>query len=289
MYEKILALIQANGPMLPVEIASKTQLNSFLAKAYMEELAQQGKLIVGEKIGSTPLFLTPGQEAQASQRVKELLDTTRTVGGHVGKDLDMSPEAVNKREQFKKHFEKAISAPEPKKKVIKWEKPKEQVTKTEPKKEWKEPESWKPIEPVKEKLVKLFTPKKVEKPVRSAPVYKPKVIKTVKAKKLATVGEYVSKVKRLFTSGQAKLVEEISEKKKKGKFIVDFPSSIGAIRYYVTVYEKKSINKSDIALAYTEASNKKLPALLITNGKLASGAEDYAAKLGGMFKWKAVH
>jgi len=279
MYEKILALIQANGPMLPVEIASKTDMNSFLAKAYMEELAQQGKLIVGDKIGSTPLFLAPGQEARASERVKELLDTTRTVGGHVGKDLDMSPEAVTKREQFKKHFEKTLSEPEPKKKVITWEKPK-----VEPK-EWKEPvkESWKPIEPVKERLVKLFTPKTVEKPVRSAPVYKPKKVPKV------TVGEYVSKVKRLFTSGQAKLVEEISEKKKKGKFIVDFPSSIGAIRYYVTVYEKKSINKSDIALAYTEASNRKLPALLITNGKLASGAEDYAAKLGGMFKWKAVH
>ncbi len=274
--------MQEHGPMLPVEVASKTQLNSFLAKAYMEELVQQGKLLQGEKIGSTPIFLLPGQEAQASKRAEELLDTSRTVATHVGKDLDMSPEAVAKREQFKAHFKKAMEPDKPKVKQV--------VKPVETKTEWKKlPDKIEEEKPkVKERLTRLFSPKKVEtKPVIQRQEFKPiKVKKTVRTATVFT--GYVSRVRRMFEAGKAKLIEEISEKKKKGKFVVDFPSSIGAVRYYVTVYDKKSINKSDIALAYTEASNKKLPALLITNGKLASGAEDYATDLGGMFKWKVL-
>jgi hypothetical protein len=92
----------------------------------------------------------------------------------------------------------------------------------------------------------------------------------------------------MFQTNNAQLIETIEEKKKQGAFVAEFPSSIGAVRYLVTVLDKKTINKSDIALAYTEASNRKLPALLLTNGKLAGTAKDYAEDLGGMFRWKIV-
>ena len=93
----------------------------------------------------------------------------------------------------------------------------------------------------------------------------------------------------MFESGQSKIIEEISEKKKKAKYIIDFPSSIGAVRFFVTVHDKRSISKSDVALAYTEAANKKLPALLISSGKLASNAEDYSEQLGSYFKFKQLN
>ena len=115
MYDKILAFVQEHGPSLPVEIASKTNLNSFLAKAYMTDLVDRGKLLAGERIGSTNMFFLPGQEELASERARELLDATRTVATHTGKNLDMSPAAVAKREHFKRHFEKTIRDDPPKK------------------------------------------------------------------------------------------------------------------------------------------------------------------------------
>jgi len=320
MYDKILALIQEHGPLLPVEVAGKTNMNSFLAKAYMEELVQQGKLAQGDKIGSTPIFMLPGQEKLASKRAEELLGAARTVATHVGKDLDMSSEAVEKRERFKKHFEKTLSEPDRSKTKLKSTttsaKHTLDVSKSTPSARTIEPQKA-PVETqlkkkeaqtnqLKERITKLFARKEVKsapkqpqyKPThadavftparaRSAPM-KTKYVSKSKVSKLASVGEYVSRMRRMFESGKAKLIEEISEKKKKGKYVVDFPSSIGAVRYYVTVYDKRSINKSDIALAYTEAANRKLPALLLMNGKLASGAEEYAKELGGMLKWKVV-
>lgn len=343
MYDKILALIQEHGPLLPVEVAGKTNMNSFLAKAYMEELVAQGKLVQGDKIGSTPIFLAPGQEALASQRAEELLAPTRTVATHVGKELDMSSEAVEKRERFKRHFEKAISEPEPAKttvkpkavtatksvsyiskpseagpssawhdpwakedesklassaespKIIREEKQVEQLR--EPTARQREPTERlrEPTAQLKDRITRLFTPKKtvvkaekpkIQKSSYVAPVFKAKT--PVSKTKITSAGGYVFRVRRMFEGGQAKLIEEISEKKKQGEFVIDFPSSIGAVRYYVTVYDKRAINKSDIALAYTAATNRKLPALLITNGKLASTAEDYADELGGMFRWKVL-
>lgn len=311
MYDKILALVKENGPMLPVEIASKTDMNSFLAKAYMEELAKQEKLKVGGKVGDTPLFMLPGQESQAEKRAEELSGQARTVAGHVGKGAGASPEARKKQEEFKKHFEKTINEPEPAPKP----KSKPQPSSPAPNASKSSPgtskqDTGKLKERVKRLFVKREEPKKMLKSSTSAaktsgPSTSSKSSKTskgskskksggTKSKKSSKTkskspgGDYISKVREMFESGQAKLVEVVTAKKKRGKFIVDFPSSIGAIRYFVVVRDKKRISKSDVALAYTEATNRKLPALLITGGKMAGTAKDYAEELGGLFKYKVV-
>lgn len=315
MYGKIIDFVQSNGPALPAEVAGKLNLNSFLAKAFLEDLVEQGKLIRGDRVGSTNIFYLAGQEDAAKKLASEANNPSRTVGGHVGKNLDMSPDAVAKREKFKKHFSKTLS--EPKQKIKKPTLAQKPTTSAQTQtKSWTHqnrettPPSWasskeissklktqptvvvKPIAPtisvprepktsptpaLKKRITNLFTAKP-----RPTPVSKKK--KTTKA----TSGAYLANIKNMFYSGQSKVIEEISEKKKKGKYVVDFPSSIGAVRHLVTVLDKKTINKSDIALAYTASANKKLPALLITNGKLANTAKDYAEELGGMFRWKVV-
>jgi hypothetical protein len=214
-------------------------MNSFMAKAYMEELVSQGKLKLGEKVGSTNLFLLPGQEEQASKAAEELLHSTRTVGGHVGKDLDMSPEAVAKREGFKKHFEKDIARFQTEKKPEFAPLDKLDIKQIIPSESFIiEPE--RPKIEVKPAPVRIVQKKEEE-------IFRPKVeIKPVQKK------GYVERIIKMFGSDKAKVVDEINIGKKAAELVLDFPSSIGAMRFYVEIKDKKSISKADVSIAYTE-------------------------------------
>ncbi len=61
--EKILSLIQANGPSLPVHIARDTGLSIIFASAFMSELISDKKIKISDmRVGSSPLYFISGQE-----------------------------------------------------------------------------------------------------------------------------------------------------------------------------------------------------------------------------------
>ncbi|MEK6842363.1 MAG: hypothetical protein AABX84_00970 [Nanoarchaeota archaeon] len=61
--EKIISILNARGPILPVHIAKETDLSILFASAFMSELIADKRLKVSSmKIGSSPLYFIPGQE-----------------------------------------------------------------------------------------------------------------------------------------------------------------------------------------------------------------------------------
>lgn len=328
MYEKVLQLVKDHGPSLPVEISGKLNINSFLAKAYMEELVGQGKLVAGEKIGVVNIFYAPGQEELAKKRAEEIKNPVRTVGGYVGKDLDMSPEAVAKRENFKKHFQKELvrlGTEEKKKetptdkhvnKIIAdvWETEKNPVRQPvyAPKVEFapleKIDEKLKELKPIEIESKPLFieeskkpepvrrietplfieTPKKPERAEVKPVVVEKRVVEVRQEPKVARES-YVDKIIKMLDTDKARVIEKIDSGKKNAELVVEFPSSIGAMRFYVEIKDKKAINKADVSLAYTEGLSRKLPSMILTNGKLAKPAEAYAESLGSLFKLKQIN
>jgi len=63
--EKILSLLKMNGPSLPVHIAKGTGLSILFASAFLSELFYERKVRISDiKVGSSPLYLLPGQESQ---------------------------------------------------------------------------------------------------------------------------------------------------------------------------------------------------------------------------------
>jgi hypothetical protein len=63
--EKIMALIQAHGPSLPVFIANRTGLSIIFASAFLSELIADKRLKISHmRIGSSPLYFITGQEPQ---------------------------------------------------------------------------------------------------------------------------------------------------------------------------------------------------------------------------------
>ncbi|MCX6775078.1 MAG: hypothetical protein NTY99_03245, partial [DPANN group archaeon] len=50
-------------PVLPIEIASKLGMDSFLAKAYQDQLVETGQIkATSEKVGGVSVYFAPNQE-----------------------------------------------------------------------------------------------------------------------------------------------------------------------------------------------------------------------------------
>jgi hypothetical protein len=58
-------------------------------------------------------------------------------------------------------------------------------------------------------------------------------------------------------------------------FVVDFPSQIGKLRYFVKYKSKKKITDKDLFLAMEEGSEKGLPVLFLSGGELNKKAQKY--------------
>ena len=64
------------------------------------------------------------------------------------------------------------------------------------------------------------------------------------------------------------LKEEIVKKDKEIDFVVNISTSFGKLRYLVKAKNKAAINEADVSMAFSEGQMKKMPVILLTNGKL---------------------
>lgn len=331
--DRILELVQKTGPVLPVDIASKLGLDSFLASAYMQQLVEQGRLSVGkERIGGSQIFFTPGQESSAAAKVKALVEAGKKTARMFAKEVPSNPEVQKKRDEFAarlseieskekksklvephavlqpghkvmpitiKHVSEEVgSVPEravgglmmPKPKIVeeikpapkeKEKEPEPVVTEVEevhyekPKLEVPEPapepeaaEELKPKSPFREAIEKTFL-KKPEKPVEPCPLVD-------------------AALAMLVDSGSEIISKELTKKGKEANITFDLPTKLGNLRMLAVVRNKKSITEADLSMAYTEGTNKKIPVLFVTNGKLTKLAQSYLQVISGLLKFKQV-
>ncbi len=62
--DKVLSFVHVKGPILPVHIAKEVGTNILMASAMLSELVSKGSLKVSNlKVGGSPLYFSPGQEA----------------------------------------------------------------------------------------------------------------------------------------------------------------------------------------------------------------------------------
>jgi hypothetical protein len=61
--ERIISILRTKGPSLPVHIARELDMSILFASAFLSELVSEKKIKVSDmKVGSSPLYLIPGQE-----------------------------------------------------------------------------------------------------------------------------------------------------------------------------------------------------------------------------------
>jgi len=71
--EKIISFIKLKGPSLPVHVAKETGLSILFASAFLSELFNEKRISISNlKVGSSPLYFIPGQEAMLEEFSKFL-------------------------------------------------------------------------------------------------------------------------------------------------------------------------------------------------------------------------
>jgi len=111
MRDKVLDFVKQNGPCLPVEV--KICSDSFLSKAYLDELAEKGLLKKSsEKIGESYIYYSSGQESAVQEKIKSL-KVEKTARTYAPKKVVITPDIAKKREEFEsrlKDIEKKTKA-----------------------------------------------------------------------------------------------------------------------------------------------------------------------------------
>jgi DNA-binding MarR family transcriptional regulator len=264
--------IAKQQPVLPIEIASKLNLDSFTAKAFLDQLVEMGKLkMTSEKIGGVPVYFVAGQELIANSKIKELLNIKPTAKVFA-QNIAQTPSLEQKRAEFKAKLEE-IEKRESLTKVVK-PKP-EIIEKTEI-----VPEKFeKPLPLLKVDSNQDIEKKPIEKQVVAA-------VKSLIVGKTSPVIE--STLAQLNDIGAEILSKEIRKRGKEAIITVKIPSNIGPLQFLVIVQSKKTITKDDLSLAYATGVDKKLPVLLYSPGKLAKNAQQYLETIAGVVKFKQL-
>jgi hypothetical protein len=301
--DKVFEIVKT-GPVLPVEIASKLKVDSFIAKAFLEQLVETGKVkTTQEKIGDAFVYFVPGHEMLANTRMKKLLENIRPTAKNFAPAsataVAANPEVEKKRAEFKARLEEIEKkekerAEERKleKKAVKIPVKKEERPKEIPK---AKPETKGPAE----------IPVRVEQQVEAAVVEVEEAsVKTEELKEEKPKVSVLEDAKRFITGAQSTVVEsaetwlmqrgaEIHNKelKKRGKeaiILASIPTNIDPMKFLVFVLNKKSVSEADLSVAYSEGVQKKYPVIVMSRGKMTKLAQNYLSVISGVVKFKQL-
>jgi len=279
MREKILNYISENGPTLPVDIVKLTGGDSLISNAYLSELVSSKEILKSDElVGTANIYYLPGQEDKLKNKLSELIDFKKTPKNFQTKKVVETPELIKRREDFNNRL-KLIEDREKKEKII--ERPKNIIKKfiERPKK----------LPTIEEKKIQLNESEKIiEKPREIIN----KIVKKVKPdiKKLNYDNNsslYHSAINFLENSNEIISKNMIDENS--GTCVIRVKSSVGPIKFFVNIINKKRLTKSDIAEKYAESIEKKMPVIIITNATIANTSKKYLKELGGFVRVKKIN
>jgi hypothetical protein len=126
---------------------------------------------------------------------------------------------------------------------------------------------------VEEKVVKEVE-KPIEQPVKEEIIEKPKLLQEIKEKAVSELsGDFINDY---FNSKEIYVISQnVVKKGKEINFIVDIPSNLGKLRYFVKYKSKKSISDKDLLDGLKESTAKSLPLLYLSDGNLNVKAQKY--------------
>jgi len=285
--ERVLEIVKAKGPLLPVEIAKAIDTNIIMASAFLSELTSNKKVKISSvKVGGSPVYYVVGQESKLQEFYKYLHEKERKTFNllkekKVLDDLTQEPvvrAALRQIKDFAKPVEVNIKGE--KKLFWKWYLvPNEEISslikgniglgktiKQETTKkdvfEHKKPEEQKQ-EPKKEQEEQKEHIQKQEEPKKELFVDK------------TTTDEFLSKIKSYFTRKEIIIIDQkIIRKNSDIEFTVKVPTSVGSQVYYCRAKNKKRCNDGDLSSAYVKGEFKKHPTLFLTTGDFTKKAKE---------------
>lgn len=269
--EKIIEVIRTAGPSFPTRISREAGVSPLFIGALLSEMIAERKVVMSAmKVGSSPLYLIPGQDAQLENFIhylnpKERETIARLKEMKVVEDETEDPAtrvALRKLKDFaipinvrdagvEKLYWKFFTAQDEEVRNILEGKTtkgqKEQPVKEEPEIETEQEAVQE--EPIKEKAPK----KKLDK--------KPSLFE-------GQVRDYLAKK-------EITIIEEGPAKAKEYNARIQITTLLGKQEYLLLAKEKKKITEDDLAIALHKAQLEKMPVVILTTGELDKAAKPY--------------
>ncbi len=279
--EKIVEIVKAKGPVLPVHISKEVGMNILMASAHLAELTASNRLKISTiKVGGSPLYYLQGQEEMLQKFVSNMNDKEKKAYDLLSQNKilrDSEQEPVirvalreikdfaiplyvnynNNKEVFWKWYLISNEDAEPliKSKLEIIELPAERVEEKLLKQEIKE----KPIQAIQKQTKEKKEPKK----------YKPR----------EKEDNFLNDLIRFFEKNKISIVSnDVIKRNSEIDFVVEIPSVVGNLQYYCKAKNKKRISDSDLSTAYVKGQLKKLPVLFISAGELSTKAQEMLEK-----------
>ena len=311
---KILDYVKSNGPLLPVQVAKGLNGNIIFAGAFLSELVAS-KLIkyTKAKVGGSPLYYVDGQEEKLqslrdhlSERPGKAFDLLKDK--QVLRDKACEPwERVALREIKDFAFPLNVTINDSTELFWKWYLLSDEKATGMIHSMVSDELAVKKEEPLKvEDVIEEIRPKAADAPILEAEVpiedkpKKPrkkkadvqvslaeasqsvivnggtKIAHTEEFKVLDDQGEFYREVIKFFNDKDIRVMsQKVKTKSKEFSFVVKVPSVVGSLKYLVIARNKKKLSDSDLALAYHEGMDHKMPVLILGTGEITKKAEQY--------------
>jgi hypothetical protein len=270
---KILSILRLKGPSLPVQIARETGLNSLFAGAFLSELASDKSIKISiMKVGGSPLYFLPGQEAQLEKFHKYLPGKEKEAFLLLQKNKilqdNKEPPAIRVALRQLKDFAVPFM--------------------------FNQEVFWRfhslNEEEVKAKLMPKITPKTTSKPklkikqttIRSKKDTEQPLLKLTSSratkkskKKPKEKSDFVNNVLSFLSTQDIEILEEKEAKKKEYQVVIRINSILGKIRFLLIAKDKKRITDNDLALSTQKSQSLNLPAFFLSPGEPNKKAKAY--------------
>tara|TARA_B100000029_G_scaffold515633_1_gene623655 strand:- start:1824 stop:2669 length:846 start_codon:yes stop_codon:yes gene_type:complete len=280
MREKILNYISENGPTLPVDIVKLTGGDSLISNAYLSELVSSKEILKSDElVGTANIYYLPGQEDKLKNKLTELIDFKKTPKNFQTKKVVETPELIKRREEFNNRL-KLIEEREKKEKII--ERPRDLIKKII--------EIPKKLPSIEENKTPLNDAEKIiEKPRDILNKIVKKVKPTLNKNNYDNGAASLYHSAITFLENSNEIISKNMIDENSGTCIIKVKSSVGPIKFYVNIVNKKRLTKSDIAEKYAESIEKKMPVIIITNATIANTSKKYLKELGGFVRVKKIN
>ncbi len=303
--EAILNYIKYHGPVLPVQIAKHVNTNILFASAMLSELVSNKNLKISHaSIGGSPLYFLQGQEELMDSRLsvslngreKEIYKTLKEKKILREKDLEPWQRiavksitdfskliSVKINEEIENFWKYHLVVDEEAKNIIssmmegievKQQQVQEMVNNIKREElvvqtvsqqnEVLQEEKLEELQPKIQEIIVEEKPKSIVKQRIEQKLLEPKIKKEVK--KIDT--NFYNSIMEFMKSNKVEILkEEIVKKNKEFDFVVNINSGFGKLRYLIKAKNKPLINEADVSMAFSEGQIKKMPVILLANGK----------------------
>jgi len=271
--DKLKQIISIKGPVIPSDVHSQIGSDLLMASALMAEMVSKGTLKISSvKIGSSPLYYLPGQEEKLQGFSKYIHEKEKKAyellkEKNVLRDSVLEP-VVRVALRAIKDFAVPLRVNYKDKSEIFWRwylLPNEEAEK------------------IIEKSLGVKDTKGVKEVKKEKTEEKQKELKKTEIKrepkKIEKTTFIFDKLYEYFNKNKISIIsKEINKRKTGGDLIVEVPSPVGNIKYFCRVNDKKKTNDSDLASAFVQGQQNKLPVLYITSGQLTKKAKEMLNK-----------